>query len=313
MSFRKRYTEALAFKDLDVEEPIDVRFHRPLAAIVAALARPTSITPNQITVSSLVVGLCGSFFLWQAFFGTLLEQAGLSRPLLFVLAALALLGAVILDCADGQLARARGGGSRVGRILDGVVDALVLLPAYVILGFGILEEFGSFWIGVASVAGFSSWARTAVYDKLKRLYLARTNPSGGEASGIETPEEVRADYERARSEGSLLEQFLLRVYLGYLRVQESMAAGDTADEASSKTPEEIADFRRDHRFTMRLASLMGLGTHMLLIYGSIAAAALWLDALIWTQALLATAFNLLLIVVAIRARSMTRERPERPG
>ncbi len=304
MSFGKQYRDALAFKDLDVEEPIDVRFHRPLAALVTAAAIPTPITPNQITVSSLIAGLSGSVFLYQAFFGELWQQTGLARPHLFLLAGFFLFASVILDCADGQLARARGGGSRVGRILDGVVDALVLLPAYVILGFGILEEFGQLWIWIAAVAGFSTWARTIVYDKMKRLYLARTNPSGGEASGIETPEEVRADYERARKDGSLLERFLLRVYLAFLVVQDKLASGETQDETRGRTPEEIAAFRHQHRGTMRLCSMMGLGTHMLLIYTSIAAAAIELEVLIWTQALLASVFNVLLAVVLVRGRRM---------
>ncbi|QDG52772.1 CDP-alcohol phosphatidyltransferase family protein [Persicimonas caeni] len=304
MSFRKQYRQALAFKDMDVEEPIDVRFHRPLAALVTVAALSTPVTPNQITISSLVAGWTGSFFLYQAFFGELWRQMGLDRPLLFVLAGFFLFASVILDCADGQLARARGGGSRVGRILDGFVDALVLLPAYVILGFGILQEFGQLWIWIAAVAGFSTWARTIVYDKMKRLYLARTNPSGGEASGIETPEEVRADYERAKRDGSLLERFLLLVYLGYLTVQDRLASGETHDDTRGRTLEEIAAFRQQHRGTMRLCSWMGLGTHMLLIYTSIAAAAIHLEVLIWGQAVLASVFNVLLAIVLVRGRKM---------
>lgn len=304
MSFREQYRQALAFKEMDVEEPIDVRFHRPLAALVTVAALRTPVTPNQITISSLAAGWTGSFFLYQAFFGDLWGQMGLERSLVFVLAGFFLFASVILDCADGQLARARGGGSRVGRILDGFVDALVLLPAYIILGFGILKEFGQLWIWVAAIAGFSTWARTMVYDKMKRLYLARTNPSGGEASGIETPADVRADYERAKRDGSLLERVLLVIYLGYITVQDRLAAGDTHDETRGRTPDEIATYRREHRATMRLCSWMGLGTHMLLIYSSVFAAAVSLDALIWVQAVLASIFNVLLGIVLVRGRQM---------
>lgn len=304
MSFRKWYSEALAFKDLDVEEPIDARFHRPLAALVTVAARPTPITPNQITISSLVAGWSGSFFLYQAFFGTLFEQTGLAQPYLFALAGFFLFASVILDCADGQLARARGGGSRVGRILDGVVDALVLLPAYVILGFGIKQEFGNLWIGIAAVAGISTWIRTIVYDKVKGLYLARTNPSGGESMGIESIDEVHADYERARRDGSLLERVLLKIYLTFLVVQDKLTSGDTSDTTAERSADEISAYKASHRTTMRLAAMMGLGTHMLFIYGSIAAAAFWLDSLIWSQAVLASVFNILLVTVLIRGRAM---------
>jgi hypothetical protein len=55
---------------------------------------------------------------------------------------------------------------------------------------------------------------------------------------------------------------------------------------------------------MRLAAMLGLGTHMLLIYSSVAAAAVHPAALILTQAVLAGVFTPLLILVLVRARKM---------
>ena len=292
--YLERYRQALAFKSLDVEESIDRYFHRPIAAAVAALLLPLGVTPNQVTLSSLAAGWLGSFFLFQAFFAEGAPEFywPLSGGLLFL--------AVILDCADGQLARARGGGSRVGRILDGFVDVLVLLPAYVILGFGIKELYGTTWIWIAAVAGFSTWIHCIVYDKVKNLYLARTMPEAGGAEGTESLEEVRREQAKARESGSLLERFLLWVYVGYLQVQERFASGSTDKVAHQASRESIESFRAEHRSTMRLASFLGLGTHMFIIYLGVALAAVDLRALLVMQVIFATIFNLIMLAVLFR-------------
>lgn len=304
--FSERYRQALAFKSLDVEELIDRYFHRPIAALVAATLIPLKVSPNQVTLSSLASGWLGSFFLYRAFF---VDPAG--PAYLWVLAGFFLFFAVILDCADGQLARARGGGSRVGRILDGFVDVLVLFPAYVILGFGIREFFGTTWLWVAAVAGFSTWIHCIVYDKLKNLYLAQTMPQAGGAEGTETVAAVRRELAEARQSGSVLERFLLWVYVGYLQVQERFASGSTEGQADRLTEQQIEAFRSRHGKTMHLASYLGLGTHMFVIYGGIALMAVDLRAALVMQVIFATIFNLLMAVVMVRARGF-RAREARP-
>lgn len=293
----ERYRQALVFKSLDVEEVVDRYFHRPLAAMLVALLIPLPISSNQVTLGSLIVGWVGSFLLFRAFF---VGDPGPS--MLWLGAGFFLFLAVILDCADGQLARARGGGSRVGRILDGFVDVLVLFPAYVILGVGIHHLYGATWLTVAAVAGFSTWIHCIVYDKLKNLYLASTMVEAGGAEGTETLESVRQEQAEARANGSPLERFLLWVYVGYLQVQERFASGSTEKQAHELTQDQIESFRGEHRGTMRLASTLGLGTHMLLIYSAIAAMAFDLRAVLVLQVVLATIFNVVMVVVLWRAR-----------
>lgn len=295
--FSERYRQALAFKSLDVEELVDRYFHRPLAAAVAAVLIPLPVSPNQVTLTSLAMGWSGSFVLYQAFF-----SGDPGPPWMWLLAGFLLFLAVILDCVDGQLARARGGGSRVGRILDGFVDVLVLFPTYVILGFGIQHIYGTTWIIIAAVAGFSTWIHCIVYDKVKNLYLARTMPTAGGAEGTETLESVRQDLARARQEGSLLERFLLWVYVGYLQVQDRFASGSTHKRTDHFSQEEMDRFRAQHRSTMRLTSYLGLGTHMFIIYGGIALMSVDLRAVLVMQVVFATIFNLLMIIALIGSR-----------
>ncbi len=297
MKLAERYRQALVYKLLDVEELIDRFFHRPLAALVVALLIPLPVSSNQVTLGSLVCGWLGSFFLYRAFF------VGDPGPTsMWLLAGALLFAAVILDCADGQLARARGGGSRVGRILDGFVDVLVLFPAYVILGFGIDHIFGRTWLFVAAVAGVSTWIHCIVYDKIKNLYLARAMPDAGGAEGTETVAAVRRELEEATKSGSLLERFLLWVYVGYLQVQDRLASGSTQKRTDKLGPDAVAQFRREHGATMHLASYLGLGTHMFIIYGGIALMVVDLRAALAMQVIFATVLNLLMVVVLWRSR-----------
>ncbi len=296
-TFVERYRKTLAFKSLDVEPLIDRYFHRRIAAAIAALMIGHSITPNQVTVVGIGIGVVGSWMLYLSFFGT---AAG--DPILWLAAAAFYFFAVIFDCVDGQLARATGQTSRTGRILDGAGDILVLLPAYVILGFGILDLFGLFWFALSAVAGFSTWIHCIVFDKVKNLYVAQTVPDAGEGQGSESVEEVRAEFEEARRRGLVLERALLWLYMGYLHVQDRFAPGTTHNRARHRDRAEIEKFRRQHRPTVFLASFLDLGTHMFLLYASIALMAVQLEFVLVVQVLFATIFNILMATVLWRAR-----------
>jgi len=86
---------------------------RPLAAVVVAPLARTSITPNQVTLATLLVFLGGAALMalvpsWGALIGgaAIIELS------------------YVLDCADGQLARLKGTSSPVGAHLDFLMDEL---------------------------------------------------------------------------------------------------------------------------------------------------------------------------------------------
>jgi phosphatidylglycerophosphate synthase len=88
-------------------------FSRPLASTILYFIRDSRITPNQVTIVSLIVGLAGSAVqaLWLSYSG-LLVGAGL-----FMIAHM-------LDALDGQLARHRKAGSVIGMYFDFFIDEL---------------------------------------------------------------------------------------------------------------------------------------------------------------------------------------------
>jgi len=86
---------------------------RPLAAVLLVPLRATRITPNQITLATLVVFAAGAAMLalwpgWRA----------------LVIAASVIELSYVLDCVDGQLARLKGTSSPVGAHLDFLMDEL---------------------------------------------------------------------------------------------------------------------------------------------------------------------------------------------
>ncbi len=299
MSFSDRVRKSLVFKSPDVEEIVDMYWHRRFAAVGTALILDTGIRPDQVTLASLIVGWTASAVFAVTIFSTLLPEI-VGYPLTAAL----VFFSVVLDCMDGQLARATGGGTRMGRILDGVVDAFVLVPIYVLVGVDIWMRFGWGVFAVAVVAGLSTFMRTSVYDRVKSFYLAHTLPTAN-ADGVETMDEVLAHYAEIKKTGTLFEKFLMSMYVdGQLKYGRLFTGRQEDAIAHDVTDETIAAFRARFRVSMRLMSFMGLGTHMFFIYASILLMPWWGQATSAVQLMFAVLGIPLLIFAIIRAKAL---------
>jgi phosphatidylglycerophosphate synthase len=86
---------------------------RPLAAVVLVPLESTRITPNQVTLATLLVfvGAAATMALVQTWCGLLIGVGLLEF-------------AYVLDCVDGQLARLRGTSTPIGAHLDFLMDEL---------------------------------------------------------------------------------------------------------------------------------------------------------------------------------------------
>src|SRR3954469_15081679 len=119
MGFWDAYFSSL--KPLEVEEPIDVWVHRPPAYVLAKILLPTPVSPNLVTIGSILA----SFAAGAAIFARFRWHLPLAGVLIF--------SSAVLDCCDGQLARLRKSSSAFGRMLDGVAD---LVGSTVVVGGG---------------------------------------------------------------------------------------------------------------------------------------------------------------------------------
>jgi hypothetical protein len=211
MAFWDAYFRSL--KPLEVEEPIDVWVHRPIAYLLARAALPTPISPNLITLGSIALGVTGGALVLQSFPGHLL------------LAGAAIFFSAVFDCADGQLARLRGTSSAFGRVLDGCADLVVSIVVvaggtYLVWSKHQVPLFhGLLAIALCAVTIVTSSFHTSLYDHYKNLFLKLTHPSYREGDDYET---ALARYERLGPSDPLWIRMAFRLYVFYTRSQRGV-------------------------------------------------------------------------------------------
>lgn len=224
-----------ALKDAAIEEPVNRWVHRPLAFL---LIRPLErvrlgITPNRITLLSGVAGVAAGACYYHALEGGVpFTLAG--AALLFV--------AVILDCADGMLARLRGETSRFG---DGMVDSVVGASVWWGVSHTLCGQVGGDLSRVACLLALPTiLAHCAIYDSVKNRYLhaiGREQSARAAAGAVERTFDVL-----------------------YRTVYGALAARTTRDEDVERLHPDAA--RRELEPALRLARWLGLGSHLAVIY-----------------------------------------------
>lgn len=244
MTYLSEYKRSLKLPE--VEEIFDLYFYRPLAfALVKAIYR-TNITPNQLTVVSMFIGVMGG--VCYAFGNPAAVTAG---ALLYGLS-------IVIDCSDGQLARLKKNGTRLGRILDGLIDYVVSLAVYIGIGIGLAPESGDrrLWWLLVVAAGLSNLFHSAVLDYQRNRFTDRVQ---GTSQAIEN------DYQSFKQEldglagqkGQRIRKAAIWLYLSYLTLQKKL----TINEDDSKIPKiSSEDFYRMNKAALRLWTFLGSTT-----------------------------------------------------
>jgi phosphatidylglycerophosphate synthase len=206
MGFWSGYRASL--KPLEVEEPIDVYVHRPLAYVLARACLPLGVSPDAITLLSIVAGIASAISLVSQF------------PYHLQVGGLLLFSSAVLDCADGQLARMRGTSSLFGRMLDGTADLFTVgaaapASAWVILCSLDMPLWGKGVVLALSVLTMvTSSFHTTMYDHYKNVFLRLTGP-------YQEGEDYESALARrdAKTSFSLVEKISYPIYLFYLKSQ----------------------------------------------------------------------------------------------
>jgi phosphatidylglycerophosphate synthase len=128
----------------DTEGYMSRRFERPISLAVSRRLANTSVTPNQMTLVSVAIGLFGAlFFLSQ-------------RPAMQTAGALLFLLHSILDGCDGELARLKMLESRFGGVLDFWGDNVVHAAIFACMAVGWYLATRASWplaLGALAVGG----------------------------------------------------------------------------------------------------------------------------------------------------------------
>lgn len=150
------------YKAAEMEDTLDLWFYHPLGFRIAKAAYPLGLTPNQVSCFSMLLGILGGGLLCR------LNLAVVGYPLL--------IASSVLDSADGQLARMRGGGTVAGRVLDGLIGYFMFASAYVGLLFLHLSRPDSlgFWPMAALVAlgGAATALQSSLYDYYRTTFAS---------------------------------------------------------------------------------------------------------------------------------------------
>jgi phosphatidylglycerophosphate synthase len=281
-------------KSREVEDPVNLWVHRPLAYAFVALVYRTSITPNQITFMALAVGFIAAVcFL-------------VGTPFAMVLGGALLWTSAILDGADGILARAKRIFSDVGRAIDGVADALVAAVT-------VAAAFWHVWVqrespvdvALMPIALGMSVVHVYLYDYYKEAYLQHTNPTwNGQAERVA---DVQSRLNRLIAEKAPWPAIVCtHMHVGLLGAQQAVVrrtnpAALRAHLSYPVSERSVAIYRQYNAAPMQLWAAISLAPHS---YGmSICAMFDRLDIYLYLRAFLA---NALFLIVWLWQRSATR-------
>ncbi len=277
-------------KATELEEGLDLILFRPFAFVLVKIFQPTTISPNQITLFSLVLGLISGFCFWQGSANWVMAGA------------IILFWTNVFDCADGMLARALGTSSVIGYILDGMVDYITHVVVFVSILHGLSVQTGNpgfIWgIGVPAGLSFAWWC--AMVDRFRnqwqdKVYNNRTEPE----AEVRELRDIAATW---KTEGSHPGQrMLIAFYTFYVSLWYTGAVHRKAVECHGPLLDKWIELRRP---ITRMAIFMGPSMHLFLIMvAGVTNRLLWY---VWFALVFGTLWGLLVLALKYRAELLLR-------
>jgi phosphatidylglycerophosphate synthase len=265
----------------ELQDPLNLYFYHPLARRLARLLVPTPVSPNMVSVMSLLCLVAATF----AFTRMAWPQNALTG-----------LGCMLLwhifDGADGDLARMTGRASATGELVDGVCDYLGNVIMYV--AFAVLaDDLWGAWAWIfATAAGASHIVQTNHAETQRRLYLWR-------AYGVPWLRNARAEDDDVFKRDTWFTKYFGFWAVGYVWLSNRMTSpANPIDRALALAEGDAAEteriralVRRAYAPTMFLPKLLGANPKTFLIAGAIL-----LGSPIWYFLAMIGPVNLILIV-----------------
>jgi len=239
-----RYEKSL--KSNVSDELINVYVLRPIAGVIVRLLYNTRITPNQVTVASTVAGLAAAVLYLRdetrtiAFAGVLVTLKDL------------------LDSADGQLARAKGQYTRIGRFLDSIGDVVVDAAVFGAIGWVLSSSSGTLWIAGLAFLGFAGITLRVSYHvfyQTSYLHLEDKYPVNRVSEEL-TEEDLRSD----RSTRAL--QRVFQIIYGW---QDRLMVRIDAWCRKGRRDEQFLARWYSDTAGLRISGFVGMGTELLLL------------------------------------------------
>jgi len=248
-------------KSSDTEEFIDIHFYRPIGYRWALFFNKLGVTPNQITVASIFIGVAaGICYYFENFWINLLG--------VFLL-----IWANSYDSADGQLARMTGQKSPLGRILDGACGDLWFASIYLAIVFRVFPTWGWWIFLLALTAGYFHSRQAAMADYYRNIHLLFLKGKSG--SELDNSEELKKKYETIGWNQPVVKLFET-FYLSYTKGQEQWSPRfqEMMRLLHEKYGEKIPDdFRREFRKKslplMKYTNILSFNTRAIVLFISV--------------------------------------------
>jgi len=240
------FKQSLKSESYYADELVNIYLLRPVAAIIVWAIYSTRITPNQVTVIAIFIGLASATaYLFAA-------------PAAVWIAGVLILAKDILDDADGQLARAKKIYSRRGRFLDSIGDFVVDWAVFSAITYTLCQTYpviSTILLGILSLTGITLRVSYHVYYQVSFLHLE-------ERYALNRITEEITDEDRKGDPVALgLQKIFIMIYSRQDRLMyriDRWCKGKNFDERLSVT--WYAD-----RFALRLSGLIGFGTELLIL------------------------------------------------
>lgn len=298
--WKRQYRQSL--KSSDTEEHIDLCFYRPIGFVVAKASAALGISPNFLTILSLILGIAAGVLFYPT--NIWVNVGGIAL----------LACANTLDSADGQLARLTRQYSRLGRILDGMAGDFWFLTIYI--AFCLREAHTSAFFGqhhwciwvMAAVAGICHIKQAQAADYYRQMHLASL--SNASLAELEDLHELSSKYHAMTWRGRFWGKLGMKAYLIY-SMQQAAFTPDMQrllHAISEKCPDGTppASFRRALRRMslplMKYTNILTFNWRSFVLSASALAGMPWLY-----FAVEITVFNALLMYMRSRHEAMCRQ------
>jgi phosphatidylglycerophosphate synthase len=193
-------SDTLEHAPVDLVEPVNRYIQDPVAKQIVGFLNNTPVTPNQVTYFSVLVGFASGY----AF--------SFSTPIFLILGGVLLEITLVLDCVDGQLARAKGMASEWGRLIDGIAGYF----AYLAVVIGLIKGFPEYTQVLQAIAGLII-LRAISYDYCKQSLVPLLSHG---YDGMER--EIQSTCQKLRVKMS----WVLVLYFYYMQAQQLFFRGE---------------------------------------------------------------------------------------
>jgi phosphatidylglycerophosphate synthase len=249
---QSEYQYSQSLKSDCSDELINTYVLRPIAGVIVKILYPTPVTPNQVTVAAIIVGICASYFYW------------IGNHYATLLAGVLVTFKDLLDSADGQLARAKSLFSRRGRFLDSIGDFVVDLLIFTAITFALYRVSGSASTFILGLMGFLGITLRVSYHVFYHVSYLHAHDQYQTNRLIE---EIREEDRKGDPVALRLQQVFVLIYSWQdrmmMRIDEWSKSGRKRPDGTKR--QEFNQLWYSDQAGLRISGFLGLGTELAIL------------------------------------------------